>query len=179
MSKSSPCLSEVAVRMTQLPEFGRSYFHVLLYPPQPAAMVEYRGRQGNFSARMYGFYLQEKRSEVAAGHPVSESFLVWHRGREYDSEHCRVQYRGRGGTQVVACRYWYELTDGFWGQFSIVNLPHPEARSLLPCESRYLESMQSFGHARVSRLLALEQRARCRGGPRWLFVSSICSAFGH
>ena len=38
--------------MAQLSEFDRSYSHVLLYPPQPAAMVTYDGRQGNFSAKM-------------------------------------------------------------------------------------------------------------------------------
>ena len=74
--------------MAQLSEFEQSYSHVLLYPPQPAAMVELHGCQGNFSARMYCFYLQEKRSELAAGHPVSESFLAWHRSKEYDKEHC-------------------------------------------------------------------------------------------
>ncbi|MCP4466655.1 MAG: hypothetical protein GY813_07890, partial [Halieaceae bacterium] len=94
LSKSSPCLPEVAIRLAQLSEFERSYSHVLLYPPQPAAMVNYDGRQGNFSSMMYGFYLQEKREQLVAGIHVSESFLVWHRGREYDtSNHC-VQFRG-------------------------------------------------------------------------------------
>ncbi len=121
LSKSSPCLPEVAIRMAQLSEFERSYTHVLLYPPQPAAMVLFEGRQGNFSSRMYGVYLQEKRQEVNAGRPVSESFLAWHRSREYDSVRNVVQFRGGMHqqtalkTQVVACRYWYELTDGFWG----------------------------------------------------------------
>ena len=54
LSKSSPGLPEVAIRMAQLPEFERSYSHVLLYPPQPEAMVKFAGRQGNFSCRMYG-----------------------------------------------------------------------------------------------------------------------------
>ena len=39
MSKSSPCLPEVATRMAQLGEFERSYTHVLLCPPQPADVV--------------------------------------------------------------------------------------------------------------------------------------------
>ena len=52
--KSSPCIPEVAIRLAQLSEFERSYTHVLLYPPQPVAMVGYDGRPGNFSAKMYG-----------------------------------------------------------------------------------------------------------------------------
>jgi hypothetical protein len=60
MSKCSPGLPEVAIRMAQLPEFDRSYSHVLLYPPQPASCLDYEGRQTNFSSKMCGFYLQEK-----------------------------------------------------------------------------------------------------------------------
>jgi len=150
LSKSSPCLPEVAIRLAQLSEFERSYSHVLLYPPQPAAMVDFDGRQGNFSARMYGFYLEEKRREMAAGTPVSESFLVWHRSREYDSANGSISFRGgrhqqrHTCTQVVACRFWYELTDGFWGQFSLVHLPHRLARDLLPREYQHLQCMQNF-----------------------------------
>ncbi len=150
LSKSSPCLPEVAIRMAQLSEFERSYSQVLLYPPQPAAMVSFDGRQGNFSSRMYGFYLHEKREQLVAGTPVSESFLVWHRGREYDtSNHC-VQFRGGRHnqryepTQVVACRYWYELTDGYWGQHSLTVLPHVYAAQLLPRMFKHLESMKNF-----------------------------------
>ena len=150
LSKSSPGLPEVAIRMAQLSEFERSFSHVLLYPPQPAAMVDYDGRQGNFSCRMYGIYLQEKRQEVNAGKPVCETFLVWHRSRQYDREQETVQHRGGRNqqghtmTQVVACRYWYELTDGFWGQFCITNLPHAQARDLLPGDSKHLACMQNF-----------------------------------
>ena len=66
LSKGSPCIPEVAIRMASLPEFDRSYSHVLLYPPQPRAMVELEGRMANFSAKMYGIYLQEMRGLVAA-----------------------------------------------------------------------------------------------------------------
>ena len=45
---------------------------------------------------------------------------------------------------VVACRYWYELTDGFWGQFTLTNLPHLYAKQLLPGTCKHLESMQNF-----------------------------------
>ena len=83
LSKTSPCIPEVAIRMAQLSEFERSYSHVLLYPPQPAAMLEHTGRQTNFSTKMYGIYLQEKRT---SGLPIAENFLVWHRTREYDRE---------------------------------------------------------------------------------------------
>ena len=48
LSKSTPCLPEVAIRMSQLSEFVRSYAHVLLYPPQPGAMVSVEARKGNF-----------------------------------------------------------------------------------------------------------------------------------
>ena len=79
--------------MAQLSEFERSYAHVLLYPPQPRAMQEPEGFASNFSTRMYGIYLQEKRTEVASGQPVSESFLRWHRGREYDGTAGTCKYR--------------------------------------------------------------------------------------
>ncbi len=94
LAKASPCVPEVAIRMAALSEFDRSYTHVLLYPPQPAAMVLLEGRQGNFSSRMYGVYLQEMRQAVAAGHLVWEGFLVWHRSREYDSDTRSVKFRG-------------------------------------------------------------------------------------
>ena len=50
LSKSSPCIPEVAIRKAQLPEFDRSYSHVLLYPPQLAHMVKLEGRQDVFPA---------------------------------------------------------------------------------------------------------------------------------
>ena len=150
LSKSSPSIPECAIRMAQLSEFERSYTHVLLYPPQPAAMVQYEGRQTNFYAKMYGMYLQEKRNEVAAGYPASDCFVVWHRSREYDDTTHGVRFRGgkhqqsSWRTQVVACRYWYELTDGFWGQFCVTQLPHQYACDLLPSEYQHLVSMQNF-----------------------------------
>ena len=150
LAKGSPCIPEVAIRMAQLSEFERSYTHVLLYPPQPAAMVLLEGRQGNFSARMYGMYLNEKRQEAAAGHPVCENFLVWHRSREYDSETGSVKFRGgmhqqtTSKTQVVACRFWYELTDGYWDQFCVAHLLHQYAEDLLPGAVQHLQCMQNF-----------------------------------
>ena len=97
--------------MAQLSEFDRSYSHVLLYPPQPAAMVDFDGRRGNFSAKMYGFYLEEQRRALAAGATVSNNFLTWHRSRQYDQVQQQLVYRGgqhnqaRQQTLVVACRY--------------------------------------------------------------------------
>ena len=135
--------------MAQLPEFDRSYSHVLLYPPQPAAMVAFEGRKVNFSAKMYGFYLQEMRQLVAAGQPIRESFLVWHRVRQWDSETNQLVYRGgrhqqsRTQTLVTACRYWHELTDGYWGQFMLTQVPHQAPQELLPA-GRHLTSMQNF-----------------------------------
>ena len=54
LCKSSPCIPEVAIRMAQLSEFERSYAHVLLFPPQPAAVLTLEDRKASFSARMYG-----------------------------------------------------------------------------------------------------------------------------
>ncbi len=151
LCKSSPGIPEVAIRLAQFSEFERSYTHVLLYPPQPVAMVEYDGRQGNFSAKMYGMYLEEKRLLIGTGEPVTESFLQWHRSREYDPLKQTLVFRGgrhnqaRTPTMVVACRYWYELTDGFWGQFVLTQVPHLYARDLLPRDdTKYLVSMQNF-----------------------------------
>jgi len=54
LSKSSPCIPEVAIRMASLSEFEKSYSHVLLYPPQPIAVLDFDQRKSNFSSRMYG-----------------------------------------------------------------------------------------------------------------------------
>ena len=99
---------------------------------------------------MYGFYLQDKLQQRQACEPVSESFLCWHRSREYDSENNAVLYRGGRHqqtstlTQVVACRFWYELTDGYWGQYTLVNLPHADPKYLLPRNLQHLFCMQNF-----------------------------------
>ena len=114
--------------MAQLSEFERSYSNVLLYPPQPKAMINFAG--GNFSAKMYQIYLADKRQQVAGGALVCDNFLTWHRDKEYDSEAQQMRYRtGRHNaryvpTQVVACRYWFELTDGYWGQYFLGFLPY-------------------------------------------------------
>ena len=121
LSKSSPGLPEVAIRMAGLSEFQRSYSHVLLYPPQPSDMLTIDGRQRSFSAKMYGFYLEEMRGGLAAGVAVGACFLVWHRDREYDPKSHGCGFRGgqrqhrHHKTQVCACRYWYELCGGYWG----------------------------------------------------------------
>ena len=150
LSKSSPCIPEVAIRMAQLTEFDRSYSHVLLYPPQPVAMLEYEGRQVNFTSKMYGIFIEEQRLALEASKPISESFLVWHRDREYDSNKQTCVFRGgkhqqtNAPTRVVACRFWYELTDGFWGQYMITQIPHSHPRDILPREFKHLDSMQNF-----------------------------------
>ena len=113
-------------------------------------MVTFDGRQRSFSSKMYGFYVQEKRQEVAAGRSVCESFLAWHRSREYDDETGGVRYRGgrhqqtTTKTQVVACRFWYELTDGYWGQFCLTHIPHQHPEDLLPKATQHLKCMQNF-----------------------------------
>ena len=84
------------------------------------------------------------------GGVVSESFLVWHRSREYDKDAEAPKYReGRHNqrsvqTSVVACRYWYELTDGYWGQFTLTQLPHLYPKQLLPVTFKHIDSMKNF-----------------------------------
>ena len=95
-----------------------------------ALLVSVEGRQANFSSKMYGFYVEEMRAGLRCGKPISEVFLHWHRMRRYDAESNAAEYRGtvvqqgRAKTMVVACRYWYELTDGFWGQLVLTQIPH-------------------------------------------------------
>ena len=55
--------------------------------------------------------------------------------------------RSHGQTLVVACRFWYELTDGYCGQFSLTMFPHQYARELLPGTTRHLHCMQNFAGA--------------------------------
>ena len=95
----------------------------------------------NFSAKMYGIYLQEMRGLVAASGAIDVSFLAWHRTREYNPQTSMYVFRGGQENQttkktlVVACRYWYELTDGFWGQMVLTQIPHLHAVDILPKES--------------------------------------------
>ena len=90
------------------------------------------------------------REQIQTGNPVFENFLQWHRTRQYDSSSDTVQARGGRHQQshmptcVVACRYWFELTDGFWGQFSITQIPHLQAQDLLPDTWQHLKSMCNF-----------------------------------
>ena len=104
--------------MAQLPEFERSYTHVLLFPPQPAFVCTLEDRKSNFSARMYGFYCVEMQVLLDAASStrevsIGQSFLQWHRDKEYDST--AGAYRTGGlkhnqkyrKTPVVACRYWF------------------------------------------------------------------------
>lgn len=150
LCQESPGIPECAIRMASLPEFDRSFLYELLYPPQPAAMVSFDGRRVNSHAKMYAKYLQDKRFGIAAGAPIDESFLVWHRARRYDTETGEVAYRCdrhnciSTRTMAIAVRYWYELTDGFWGQFSITHLPHQCAQDVLPREWQHLSTMQNF-----------------------------------
>ena len=73
-------------------------------------MVELEGRKQNFPALMYGIYLQEMRTLVAASGAIDVSFLAWHRSREYDPKTSTYEFRGRDDKQVgnrtlvVACR---------------------------------------------------------------------------
>ena len=136
--------------MGQPSEFDRSYAHILLYPPQPVDMLTPESRRRNFSAKTYATYLEEMRGIHAVGHPLLENFLVWHRTRQYDSvKQCCVfrggrQQQGQQKTLVVACRHWYKLTDGFWGQLVLTHLPHCDSKYVLPIEKRHLDCMANF-----------------------------------
>ena len=90
------------------------------------------------------------KEQVATGQPILESFLMWHRTRQYDKPTDSAQARGgrhqqnHTATFVVACRYWFELTDGFWGQLSLTQIPHVQSADLLPSTWHHLVSMQNF-----------------------------------
>ena len=90
------------------------------------------------------------RELVRAGQPIRESFLAWHRTRQYGTTSHTVEFRGGRHNQhhektfVVACRYWYELTDGYWGQLVLTQIPHLHAEDLLPKGPRHLHCMQNF-----------------------------------
>ena len=45
---------------------------------------------------------------------------------------------------MVACRYWYELTDGYWGQMVLSQIPHLHAKDILPKDCQYLVCMENF-----------------------------------
>ena len=85
----------------------------------------------------------------AGGH-LAENFLTWHRPRQYDSKSDSAIDRGgrhqqtHTATLVVACRYWFEVTDGFWGQFTLTQIPHLQPQDLLPSGWQHLESMKNF-----------------------------------
>ena len=63
----------------------------------------------------------------------------------------RPAFRGGGAhrqeTLVVACRYWYELTDGYWGQLLLTQIPHASVASLRPRHVRYIDPMENFAGA--------------------------------
>ena len=90
------------------------------------------------------------RQIIDAGCHLDENFLTWHRPRQYDSKSESAIDRGgrhqqtHTATLVVACRYWFEVTDGFWGQFSLTQIPHLRPQDLLPSGWQHLESMKSF-----------------------------------
>ena len=103
LKKSSPCIPEVAIRMASLSEFERSYSHTLLYPPQPELVRDLEGRQKSFSGKMYGFYVTEMRGMRDTERVIEQSFLKWHRSKEYDPTTNACRERGvratGGGTE--------------------------------------------------------------------------------
>ena len=146
LTKSSPCIPEVAIRLAQLSEWERSYAHVLLYPPQPAAMLTLEARQSNFSTKMYGAYLAEKRQQISHGVPIPDRFLVWHRTRQWDLDTNEMVFRGvrhqqsRTPTMVVAYGYLVELAARdlqFRGYRDdrVANFRRKQHANMLPCGS--------------------------------------------
>ena len=57
LSKTSPGLAEVGIRMSSLSEFDRDYAQELLYPPTPAELADRRRQRSNPSIAMYGSFL--------------------------------------------------------------------------------------------------------------------------
>lgn len=90
------------------------------------------------------------RQRINAGEHVDENFLAWHRTRQYDSKTESAIDRGgrhhqtHEATLVVACRYWFEVTDGFWGQFILTQIPHLKPQDLLPDGWQHLDCMKNF-----------------------------------
>ena len=68
-------------------------------------MVELEGTQQSFSGKMYGFYLHGQRQLCSSGGSVAESFLVWHRSREYDSQQQRLVFHGGRHQQATFSRF--------------------------------------------------------------------------
>ena len=99
---------------------------------------------------MYGIFSQEQKELTEGFQALSDNFLTWHRTREFDATTETILFRGGRHQQrqkltlVVACRYWYELTDGFWGQLAITQLPHVSAADILPHSVQHLLSMRNF-----------------------------------
>ena len=61
LSKLSPGLAEVGIRMSSLSEFERDYAQELLYPPTPGELADRRLQRSNPTLTMYGlhpFHLQ-------------------------------------------------------------------------------------------------------------------------
>ena len=51
-------------------------------------------------------------------------------------------------TKVVACRYWYELSDGFLGQWTVTQLPHSKYSDSLPVDCKHIPGLQDEDPAR-------------------------------
>ena len=54
LSKLSPGLAEVGIRMSSLSEFERDYAQELLYPPTPGELADRRRQRSNPTLTMYG-----------------------------------------------------------------------------------------------------------------------------
>ena len=101
------------------------------------------------SGQMYMRYLSEQQQKVDLQQPISESFLVWHRDRKWNPKLRQVDVFGmaqkhKNFTKVCACRYWYELSDGYLGQWAVTQLPHMHYDDLLPTTLKYVPGMEHF-----------------------------------
>ena len=181
LSKMTPSIPECAIRLAQYSEFDKSYSHELLFPPQPDAVASALdapqehgagGHSGNFSWNMYAAYHREVLDHSTSNQPVMQSFLQWHRHYRWDRKNFKAEVRkgknishGRPPTMVCACRYWYELTDGYWGQMALTQIPHRSPRDLLPHpEQPHLDNMKNFfgllAYLRTWRFCRYDREAR-------------------
>ena len=144
LCKSTPSIGQVAISNMQLPHFSTSYVEVLVFPVSPLVYREQLQQEKlSGSAEMYSRYLLSQQQLTDLQQPVSQSFLVWHRDKKWNARFRRVDVFGQGVkhknmTNVVACRYWYELADGYLGQFAATQLPHMKVEDLLPKEYQFI-----------------------------------------
>ena len=149
LSKCTPSIGQVAISNLQLPHFSTSYVEVQVFPLSPLMYKDQLHEEKlSGSAEMYKHYLVAQQQLIELQQPVSQSFLIWHRDKKWDALKRRPEVFGGGQkhknmTNVVACRYWYELADGYLGQFAATQIPHHKVEDLLPKEYQFIPGLLS------------------------------------